>query len=448
MRASKILPTALALTLAWGASGARSADEIRYHGYFPTFPAPATAQGIGPEGGPGVWLGGDTGLLCPIDESRMFYSFADVAIGPPGSLTRKDSTNVRKGLAVGNTIAIATCRNGRFEVQHYFRGSPDRPQPFFMDENNLQNDPRGSRLWLRKAFHHKGKLYIFALQIFEPGDPYNTFIIRVANPLESPAAWNYEYINLGINPPPKPGKQPPADQAVAYFGKDGFIDAANNYLYTYGIHAIYRDRNFSGSEVTALRIPLDRLETAPAGSDLGPVSEFLTSRPGVWRSGLIDVKDYHKVGIPAFNSFSVRYNATLKAWQAVFGHDWPLQDYIAGKRQLDDPKVHTVYAMTSQSPFGPWSDPRPIARYPEMDPGRANVPGRASGNDCFAYFANEQAAFEAWDGVIVLSYSVGSLAADREHNDELKNTNMKLYNTYAWPAANPFFGPEKPAQVR
>ena len=56
---------------------------------------------------------------------------------------------------------------------------------------------------------------------------------------------------------------------------------------------------------------------------------------------------------------------------------------------------------------------------------------------------NEQAPFEASDGVILLSYSVGSLLSDREHDDRVKNTNMRVYTTYAWPAPHPFFGPEK-----
>ena len=430
-------------TIGWFQRDARAFDEIRYPGYFPSFPAPGLASGVGQGGTPGVWLGGDAGFCCPLDESRSFWSFADVAIGVTGARSRLESSNHLRHLAVGNSIAIATCRNGRFGVQHFFRGPADHPLPFFPDPHNPTGDPKGSRLWLRKAILHKGRLYIFAHQIVDPGGVFNTYLIRVGNPMESPGAWRYDYLLLGLFPAPGPGVDPRTGAAPVHFGTEAFLDVPNNYLYTYGCFASHKSTKefFNSFVLFPLRIPLGLVEAAPPYGDLGRSSQFMTSKFDVWRDGLHDPTDFHRVEIPALNSFSVRYNATLKAWQAVFHHDLPLEEYKAGNRRFEDPLVNSVWAMTSNSPFGPWSKPRAVSKVPEMDSRFDKIPDRPHGRDCFAYFVNEQPAFEPWDGDIVFCYTIGSYAQAHDHNNGPVFNDLKLYNVYGWPAANPFFGP-------
>ena len=432
--------------LGWAVEEARAFDEIRYPGYFPSFPAPATAAGVGQGGTPGVWLGADAAFCCPLDESRSFWSFADVGIGPPGVRSRLESSNHLRHLAVGNSIAIATCRNGKFIVQHFFRGPAENPLPFFVDPHNPRGDQKGSRLWLRKATMHKGRLYIFAHQVVDPGGVFNTYLIRVGNPLESPNAWRYDFLLLGVFPPPGPGIDPRTGAAPVNFGNEAFLDVPNNFLYTYGTFASHKSTKefFNSFVVFPVRIPLDLVETAPAYADLGRKAQFMSAKLDAWRDGLHDPSDFYRVGIPALNSFSVRYNATLKAWQAVFHHDLPLEEYKAGNRRFEDPLVNTVWAMTSKSPYGPWSKPRPVAKIPEMDPKHDKLPDRPHGRDCYGYFVNEIPAFESWDGDIAFGYTIDSYARAHDHDPQPFYADLKLYNVYAWPAPNPFFGPADP----
>ncbi len=431
-------PLFAALLLVAGRSPSEA--QIRYPGYIPSFPAPAPAIGVGPGGGPGVWLGGDGGFLCALDSEDSFWTFCDFAVGPIGSKTRLDATSHKKRLDLGNSVAIATCRDGIFSVQHYFRGTALAPEPFFADPNNPAHDPVGSRLWPRKALLHNGRLYIFAHQVRGGGGVYNTFIIRVNNPHRPPGDWLYDYLRVGNFAPPVVGVA--STPSPVYFGSEALLDEPHNRLYAFGIKADYNpaDGGFSNTfEVTALRIPLDAIEDAPAGTDLAPVSESMTSRFGTWKPGLIDPNDYYKVGIPAFNSFSVRGNASLGVWQAVFSRDQAKGKYLAGRLPASDPTVSGVYAMAGKSAFGPWGQPVRIAEIPEMDPGRVRLTDRGYDPDSYAYFVGEKEAFEFWDGQIVFTYSVGSYQFGHGRNFTHIDSDMKQYTIYPWAAPNPFF---------
>ena len=425
------------------AAGPIAPAQFTYPGYVPSFPNPGQASGVGPEGGPANWLGGDASFMCPLDAERSYWSFADIGIAAPGVTDRRHSANHLQGLSIGNSIAIATCRDGQFSVQHYYRGSAEHPLPFFLDLNNLANDPKGTRLWLRKAIVIDRRLYIFAMQTNDTGGIFNTQIIRVLNPLDAPPRWRYEYLNLGIFPAPRPHQAGKLTPAPVNFGNEAFLDPEGKYLFVYGMHCDHRSPHdfFTKFRITALRIPLEILKGAPAGSDLGPSAESMTKQFGVWKNGLHDPNDYHDVGIPAFNGFSTRYNATLKAWQAVFCHDGIIAEYFSGSRKFDDPLVNSVFAMTGPSPWGPWTKPVPVARYPEMDPEHDNLDDRPHGADCLGYFAAEQPAFETWDGDIAFSYTIGSYADLRRHDDGPTLDNLKLYKVYTWSARHPSFGP-------
>ncbi len=428
------------------AMGPDVSAQIRYRGYLPRFPNPAPASGVGPGGGPANWLGGDASFSCPLDAERSYWSFADIGIAAQGVRERREAANSTQGISIGNSIAIATCRDGKFVAQHYYRGSAQHPLPFFLDLNNQANDPTGTRLWLRKAIMIDRQLYIFAMQTNDTGGIFNTQIIRVLNPLESPQQWRYEYLNLGIFPAPRPGQAEKITPAPVNFGNEAFLDPEGKYLFVYGMHCDHRSARdfFTKFKITALRIPLDDLRNAPAGSDLGPICQSMTRQPGVWKNTLHDPNDFHDVGIPAYNGFSTRYNATLKAWQAVFCHDGILAEYFTGSRKFDDPLVNSVFVMTSASPWGPWTRPVPVSRYPEMDAAHDALTDRPHGPDCLGYFASEQPAFETWDGTIVFSYTIGSYAELRHHDGNPKLDNLKLYNVYTWSAPHPLFGPLPP----
>jgi len=428
----------LALTLAWAVPTVRA--EIRYRGYVPTFPAPAPAMGVPPEGAPGTWLGGDGSFCCPLDATRSFWTFCDAGIGRPGAKDREGS------IGIGNTIAIATCKDGRFAVEHYFKGSPDRPSPFFPDPENPANREAGTRFWPRKSVLHNGHLYLFAHQVADPGSVvYNTKLIRVRNPLDPPSRWDYDILALGVNLIGKGagGEEILPHPAPIHFGNEAFLDVAGNYLYTYGVIVSQKSPEdyFATFQATALRIPLDRLEAAPGFADLGRFSEFLSKEPGVWKPGLYEPGDYHKVDIPAVLAFSVRYNETLKAWQVVFAYDRAIAQNLWRQLRPDDPKPRSAYIMTGPGPYGPWGEPRLLARFPEMDPEFADHPDRGYDADNFCYALAEQPAFEAWDGDVIFTYSSGSIGQARDKANTRLHTDMKAYRAYAWPAAHPWFGP-------
>ncbi len=427
--------------LAGVAAGPRAEAQppIKYPGYFPNFPAPAPATGVEPNPGPGTWLGGDGPFSCPLDATRSFWSFCDAGVGAA------EATNRQGVIGLGNTIAIATCKDGKFTAQHYFRGSPARPRPFFPDPENFDGRQDGLRFWLRKAFPYNNRLYIFAHQVCDPGDiVYNTKIIRVLNPFDPPTRWDYQILALGVMPVPKPN-QPDPPGAPIQFGNEAFVSLIEKYVYTYGVTLNHKtpEDYFGTFQVTALRISLDELDAAPPGADLSRFSQYMTARYGEWKPGLFDPDDYYKVGIPAVIGYTTRYNETLRLWQTVFCHDRAVAQNIWGQLQPGDPKANSAYVMTSSSPYGPWSQPVAVAKFPEMDPARANHPDRPFNPDNMVYAVGEQPAFEAWDGVIVVSYALGSLGQNRDSKNPRPLNDIKVYNTYAWPAAHPSFVPDK-----
>jgi hypothetical protein len=292
----------------------------------------------------------------------------------------------------------------------------------------------------------KGRLYIFAHQIIDPGGVFNTLLIRVANPLDSPERWSFDYLNMGIFKRPTPGISP-REAAPVHFGTEVILDEPGNFLYTYGCYANNASAKdfFNSFTLFPVRIPLDKVETMPANGDLGRVAQFM-AKDGTWRDGLHDPNDFHPVGIPSFNSFSVRYNKTLKAYQALFAHDKELAQYLAANRAYDDPKVNSVWMKVGPTPYGPWSEPRVVAKYPEMDARYDGIVDRPHGKECYGYFMNERPEFETGDSNVVFCYTIGSYTEGHGKNSDIKNGNLKLYNVYSWSAPNPFFVPAEVPQ--
>ena len=426
--------------------GHSSGEDIRYRGYLPRFPLPAPAMGVGPNGAPATWMGGDASWSTPLDQTRSIWTFCDPGIAPPGTISRKDPQRPIKGVA--NTVAIASCKDGKFSATHYYRGNPEHPLPFFEDPNNPTNDDAGSRLWLCKNFLYRKKLFVFAHQIMQPGPAYNTFLIRVDNPFDSPLSWNFEYLSLGVLPPPKAGAKPRSRSAPFTFGNEAHVDEREGYLYTYGFVADNNSENaydyFHKFQVTALRIPLEKLLTAPAWYDLALDSQYMSARFGEWKPGLFEDADCYRVGIPSIFSFSVRYNETLRAWQTVFLYDGAIADFHGKALSGDDPKVNSVFIMTGKTRYGPWSPPVLLARLPEMNPGEVKIPDRPQGPDSYAYRLQEQVPYEVGDGDVAITYTIGSVFEIREHNMELRNNDNRVYTLYGWTAPNPFFVPAAP----
>ena len=168
----------------------------------------------------GTWMGGDASFLCPLDEARSFWSFADAGIAPVGTRSRLDPA--RKVIGLGHTIAIATCKNGKFSVMHYYRGTPEHPLPIFIDPNNPHNDGKGSRFWLRKP-----SCTAATLHLRPPDDGPGDGLQHLPDPGRQPAgvapAWTYDYLALGVLPAPKLGEEPPKPPPFT-FGNEAFVD--------------------------------------------------------------------------------------------------------------------------------------------------------------------------------------------------------------------------------
>ena len=167
----------------------------------------------------------------------------------------------------------------------------------------------------------------------------------------------------------------------------------------------------------------------------------MTAKFGEWKPGLFDPADTHDVGIPAVIGYTVRRNATLGAWQVVFSDDRAIAENIWNQRKPEDPGPWSTFLMTGPSPYGPWTKPVPIARYPEMDPDRAGHPDRPYDPDNYCYAVGEQPAFEPTDAVVVFTYAVGSLGNVLDRKNRRLEADLKVYNTYGWLAPHPDFGP-------
>lgn len=355
----------------------------------PEFPF-SRAVGLG--GTEGTWLGADGLGMAVLDAraGRTVWTFSDTFIGPPGATGRTQAAVITPA----NTIAIATCRDGRFTPTYYFRGRWDAPRPFFEDPADRLT-PGGSVCWTQKALLHAGKLYVFLIR-HPPGTmkSIGTAVARVDNPHDPPEAWRYAVLTLTTG-------------GDLLYGVEAF--ARSGRMVIYGLYKNpekQRPGEYAAGiwDLVAIRLPLSALEAGSDLDDLGERAEHLAS-DRTWKPGLL-APGYLDIGLPAVpgNGLSIRWNDAISRWQALFNTSAtpPNPGWVPG-----------VYLRFSESPFGPFERTRWVAEMPvRPDP-------RVEGAVIHGYSVGEKPEFASDPArKVSFTYSVSSTSAESARRDD------------------------------
>ncbi len=299
---------------------------------------------------------------------------------------------------VANTIAISSCRGGKWTIQYYWRlpthGHEARQKRAFFDSRTS-----AFRYWPLDGFLHGKTLYVALLRVVNtraPG-PFAFKIVgvdlaKIANPDEEPGNWTISYLALSRS-------------RVAFPGTS--IVVLPPYVWLFGTMYHPRDKR---QAVILTRISLDRLEhpaesleylsagsRRQVSSATQPTSEAEHERhqkslsPGVtpgWRAAPIrdDAEELVALGQ---TDFSVRYHRKMAKWVMV--------------QQQSGFATGQIGTRTSERIDGPWSPYRSLMSIPEMHTSRTRH------QRIFCYAAKEHTSFESVPGTLVVTYTCNSL---------------------------------------
>lgn len=126
------------------------------------------------------WLGGDAVYSIPLSKTKNLWLFGDTFIGE----------NRREAAFISNSIAISDCNGLNWDIKYIWKDYGNGPEAFFKDRE------QGYRLWPKDGFIHNGVLNIFFTRVRTIAGPiglnfevFDTVLVQVLNPLESPHNW-------------------------------------------------------------------------------------------------------------------------------------------------------------------------------------------------------------------------------------------------------------------
>ena len=309
------------------------------------------------------WVGGDGASSIPLDPDRELWLFGDSFVSRPGRRTRAGST------MVANTIAISSCRSGKWSIEYHWRASAQghkarRKRAFF------DSGTHAFRYWPLDGFLYQKTLYVALLRVetTNPRKPFGFKLIgvdlaKVANPDAPPDQWSITYTSLSKSRAAFPGVS---------------IVLLAPYAYFFGV--MERDAN-KRQAVILTRISLDHL-ARPAES-----LEYLAAG-GKWKPAPIQA-DADDLVAQGQADFSVRYHRKMAKWVML----------------LQQPGFRSgqVGVSTAANLDGPWSPFRSLMNEPEMHARRSHR------KRIFCYAAKEHPSFESTPGTLLVTYTCNSL---------------------------------------
>lgn len=315
------------------------------------------------------WLGADAAYSIPLSGERSLWLFGDTFV-------RGDSKQERAGSRmVPNSVALATCNDGAWDIRYSWGGAADaKPRPFF-DSGSTKFD-----YWPMDGFLYNGGLFVALTKVQKNGGGPFGFqyvgvdLAEVADVSKPPEQWRIQY-------------HPLASGTTAFPGVS--INVSEGYAYLY---AVLEGDAHKGHPMIVARLPLSRLK------DPAAAIEYLSQKDG-WRSGL-DWKDAKIVMATGATEMTVRYHPELKKWVAVLGKPRFLSN--------------DVVLRTSDSLLGPWSEDRTIYPMPEME---AKTEGYDK--DTFCYAAKEHPEYAA--SGLLMTYACNSFDFKKQLAD------LKIY---------------------
>lgn len=311
----------------------------------------------------GGWLGGDGASSISLSAERELWLFGD-------SFVSYRSTKTRAGVGmVANTIAISSCRGGKWTIQSYWR-VPAHRRHAHQKRAFFDSGTRAFRYWPLDGFLQGNTLYVALLRVVNTRarEPFAFEIVgvdlaKIANPDAEPGDWTISYVALSRSRVALPGVS---------------IIIRPPYAWLFGTMDHPHDKR---QAVILTRINLDRLDH-PAES-----LEYLVAGEK-WRAAPIR-DDALELVARGQTDFSVRYHRKMAKWVMV--------------QQQSGFGTGEIGMRTSERIDGPWSPYRSLVSIGEMHTRRTRH------KRIFCYAAKEHTSFESVPGTLVVTYTCNSL---------------------------------------
>ena len=302
----------------------------------------------------GGWLGADAAYSIPLSDERELWLFGDtfVSADPMQMQTRAGATMVT------NSIAISSCRGGKWTIKYHWRPSAEghKPRPFF------DSGKDAFYYWPLDGFVYGKTLYVALLRVTKTGErgqfPFKQLgvdLAAISNADAEPRNWHISYFDL-------------SESELAFPGVS--IVVRPPYVWMFGPML---DARHKRQAVILTRLSLDRLDR-PAES-----LEYLTAS-GKWRAAPIRT-DAKKLVARGQADFSVRYHPEIGKWVLV--------------QQQSGLHSRQIGIRTSARLEGPWSAFRSLMDEPEKRSHRRGI---------LCYAAKEHPSFESASGALVVTY--------------------------------------------
>ena len=327
------------------------------------------------------WLGGDAAasVVLPGTEGReSLWLFGDSFVERPGS-----PPGERAYPFVHNTVAVSRCdAHGRWQIDYAWRSDPaGNPRPFFEPEPG-----ETSTYYWPISGAAAGDIVFVALLRVVPAAPSGPFhlpfrlagvdLARIAGVSELPARWQIRYSRLSRR----------ADALPA-----ASLVVLGDHLYAFA----FLDRADGRSPRVLTRLPLATL--ARWQPSLEAALETLVE-DGRFAPGLMP--DHARVLMDDdATEMSVHFDPGLGRWLAT---------YSDPTASAEGDRGDTIWLRRAAQLHGPWSDPEPLLRIPEL----ANLPDPEPGEPfCYAGKAHPELAPS---GELLVTW-VCNLYAPHEH---------------------------------
>ncbi len=317
---------------------------VRAEGCVPSFPY---------QGG---WLGGDGAFSIPLSNERELWLFGDTFVSAD-----PEQTQSRAGAAmVRNSIAISSCRGGKWTIEYHWRRRLDGHNPHAVFESGTD----AFYYWPLDGFVYGKTLYVALLRmaITRPAGPFafrllGVDLAEIAHSDKEPRDWHITYFDLSESEAAFPGVS---------------IVVRPPYVWLFGV---------MNDSVILTRISLDRLDR-PAES-----LQYLAAG-SKWKAAPIR-GDAEELVAQGQSDFSVRYHSEIGKWVLV--------------QQQPGYRSGQIGIRTSTQLEGPWSPFHWLMDEPEMHSRRT----RRERIICYA--AKEHPSFESVQGTLVVTYTCNSL---------------------------------------
>lgn len=281
------------------------------------------------------WMGSDLAYSIELPNHTNIWLFGDTYITEPGAPDRRGAQRVT------NSIGVSYIKNGEYKIDYYWKDMDrDKPKAVFPHEREDEH----YLYWPKDAIVVNNQLLVALVEIhvFDITSPMGfnetgSKLAIVKNYLETPDKWEPEIIDFTPHP--------------NVFTGTRFL-LKGEYLYWYStVKKVPEYNTLEFLKLFDLPIVLQRVKITDIDQIIDK-QQYYVGGDNAWKDGF-NFNDVAIVMDHASTEMTVHYSKVLKKWVAVYGNFALFSD--------------EVHMRTSDHLEGPWSDPKVIFKFPEMD---------------------------------------------------------------------------------